>query len=59
MEKIKNLLGGYNCGGCGYDSCEECSEAILKGEADADVCPMIDEENVEAIRQILKELHKK
>lgn len=53
--KVKNLLGGYNCGGCGYDNCEGCAKAILSGEAPADMCPMIDQENVEQIEQILAE----
>lgn len=55
MDKIKELLGGYNCGGCGYDNCEECAKAIKSGEAPADICPMIDEENVKKIKDLVKE----
>lgn len=54
MEEIKDLLGGYNCGGCGYEDCSHCAEAILKGEAPANMCPMIDEENVNKIEEIVK-----
>ena len=59
MEEIKKLLGGYNCGGCGYEDCEECSNAIKNGEAPCDICPMIEEENIEKIKKILEQLNKK
>lgn len=52
-EKVKALLGGYNCGGCGYEDCEHCAKAILAKEAPADICPMIDEENAEKIQSIV------
>ncbi len=52
-EEVKKLLGGYNCGGCGYDDCEHCAKAIISKEAPADICPMIDEENVEKIQAIV------
>ncbi len=55
VEKVKNLLGGYNCGGCGYDDCECCAKAILAKKAPQDICPMIDEENVQAIEKIVEE----
>lgn len=59
MEEIKQLLGGYNCGGCGYDDCECCAKAILCGEAPCDICPMIDDENIEKIEKIVKEKNEK
>lgn len=59
IEQIKKLLGGYNCGGCGYDNCECCAKAILAKEAPCDMCPMIDEDNVEQIKQIVENYYKK
>lgn len=59
MEEIKKLLGGYNCGGCGYDDCECCSNAILSGEAPCDICPMIDDDNIEQIKKIVEQNNKK
>lgn len=59
MEEIKELLGGYNCGGCGYDDCSCCAKAILNGEAPCDICPMIDEENIEKIEKIVNEKNAK
>ena len=57
-QEIKNLLGGYNCGGCGFFDCEECAKAILAKQAPADMCPMAEEENVEKIQAIVDEENK-
>lgn len=59
MEEIKKYLGGYNCGGCGYEDCLECATAIKNGEAPCDICPMIDEENIQKIKEILQKLNAK
>lgn len=59
MEEIKKLLGGYNCGGCGYEDCEHCALAIKSKEAPEDICPVMDEENVEKIKAILEKIYKK
>ncbi|MBQ0017511.1 MAG: hypothetical protein KBT30_02645 [Clostridiales bacterium] len=58
MEEIKKLLGGYNCGGCGCEDCEECSEAIKNGKVPCDICPMIEENNIKKIKEILAKLKK-
>ncbi|TAH65904.1 MAG: 4Fe-4S dicluster domain-containing protein, partial [Anaerolineaceae bacterium] len=39
-EKVRELLPGANCGGCGYAGCDACAKAIAIGEAAADVCPV-------------------
>jgi len=31
-EEILALLGGFNCGGCGYADCEECAKAIANAK---------------------------
>ena len=38
--KVRELLPGANCGGCGYAGCDACAKAIIIGEAGADVCPV-------------------
>ena len=38
--KVRELLPGANCGGCGYAGCDACAKAIAIGEAAADVCPV-------------------
>ena len=39
-EKIRALLPGNNCGGCGYAGCDGLATAIVKGEAPASGCPV-------------------
>lgn len=38
--KVRELLPGVNCGGCGYAGCDACAKAISIGEAAANVCPV-------------------
>ncbi|MFP3950534.1 MAG: molybdopterin-guanine dinucleotide biosynthesis protein B [Candidatus Bathyarchaeia archaeon] len=38
LERAIPLLGGFDCGGCGYDSCRELAKAIMAGEAEATSC---------------------
>ena len=33
IAKIREVLPGNNCGGCGYPGCDGLAEAISKGEA--------------------------
>lgn len=53
IEQIKNLLGGYNCGGCGYSTCEECAKEIVSGNISADSCLPIDSDNIDVIKELL------
>ena len=38
--KVRALLPGSNCGGCGYAGCDAMAEAIAKGVAPANGCPV-------------------
>ena len=38
IKEVLNLLPGANCGGCGFAGCSACAEAIVKGEAQPNVC---------------------
>lgn len=38
--EIRNVLPGANCGGCGYAGCDALAEAIAKGEAPVNKCPV-------------------
>ncbi len=40
VEQIQEALPGNNCGGCGYAGCSALAEAIGKGEAPIDACPV-------------------
>ena len=54
--ELKDLLGGYNCGGCGYENCEEFAKAIENVECDASICMLLEDGNMEKIEKLLKEL---
>lgn len=36
--KVRELLPGANCGGCGYPGCDGCAAAIARGEAPVNAC---------------------
>lgn len=38
--KVRELLPGNNCGGCGYPGCDGLAKAIAKGEAPVNGCPV-------------------
>jgi Na+-translocating ferredoxin:NAD+ oxidoreductase RNF subunit RnfB len=52
LDEVLGLLGGVDCGACGYASCAECAEAIINGEVDGSACVMIDEDNQEKINKL-------
>lgn len=52
-EKIRALLPGNNCGGCGYAGCDGLATAIVKGEAPASGCPVGGEATAKAIGDIM------
>ena len=39
-DRIRDLLPGNNCGGCGYAGCDTLAEAIAAGAAEPNSCPM-------------------
>ena len=38
--KVRECLPGNNCGGCGYAGCDALAEAIVKGDAAVNQCPV-------------------
>ncbi len=48
-EKITELLPGANCGGCGYSGCAALADAIAKGKAKYDTCPVSSKEVINEI----------
>ncbi len=40
VPQIVECLPGANCGGCGYAGCEAAADAIVKGEAKVNCCPV-------------------
>ncbi len=52
-EKIREILPGNNCGGCGYAGCDSLASAIAKGEAKVNGCPVGGEAVAKAIGAIM------
>ncbi|MBQ5560499.1 MAG: RnfABCDGE type electron transport complex subunit B [Lachnospiraceae bacterium] len=53
--KVRELLPGNNCGGCGYAGCDAMAQAIAKGEAPANGCPVASESASKAIAAVMGE----
>lgn len=53
VEKVGCVLPGANCGGCGFPGCAGLSEAIVRGSAAADSCPVANEEQNKEIAGIM------
>ena len=53
LENILKVLPGTNCGACGFVGCRGMAEAIIRGEADAVSCPVVSEEDLYKIGEIL------
>lgn len=51
--KVRELLPGANCGGCGYPGCDGLAAAIAKGEAPANACPVANKEAHKAIAEVM------
>ena len=45
LEKVTEMLPGYNCGSCGYSGCGGMAEAIVSGELDMITCNPIKQED--------------
>ena len=55
LEEIEFILPSYNCGACGYVSCEEMAKAILEGEVvSSNACKVISEDNANNLREYCK-----
>ncbi|MBQ0084052.1 MAG: RnfABCDGE type electron transport complex subunit B [Clostridiales bacterium] len=53
FEKIRACLPGANCGACGYAGCDGYAEAINKGEAAPDKCPVGGANAAAALSEVL------
>lgn len=51
--KVREVLPGNNCGGCGYPGCDGLAAAIAKGEAKPDACPVGGESVAKQIVEIV------
>lgn len=51
--KVREVLPGNNCGGCGYPGCDGLAAAIAKGQAKPDACPVGGEAVAKQIAEIV------
>lgn len=56
--KIREMLPGYNCGGCGYGSCDGMAKVLADGTGDIDKCRPMKPEAKEALKEYIKALVK-
>ena len=52
FDEIVELLGGANCGACGYPGCDAFAEAVLKGE-NPSKCTVAPPENIKKIGELV------
>lgn len=53
IERVNEALPGANCGGCGYIGCNEYAEAVVAGNAPADLCTVGGASCAAALAEIL------
>ncbi len=53
MSAIREVLGGANCGACGFAGCDAFAEAVVRGEARPDGCPASGAAGAAAIASIM------
>lgn len=53
IEKIRDLLPGANCGGCGFPGCDGFAKAVAEGEVNVSKCVALPSENLDAISELL------
>ena len=53
---VRELLPGNNCGGCGFAGCDALAQAIAKGEAPTNGCPVAGAEVAKKIAEIMGEV---
>jgi electron transport complex protein RnfB len=53
IEKVSEVLPQANCGACGFSGCRAFAEAVVKGDAEADGCPVGGQEVAQNVAEIL------
>ena len=53
IEAVRECLPGNNCGGCGYSGCDGLAEAMARGDAPPNACPVGGADVAEKIAEVL------
>lgn len=51
--KIRDCLGGNNCGACGFAGCDALAKAIVAGDAEVNACPPAGKSGADKIAEIM------
>lgn len=51
--RVRELLPGANCGGCGYAGCDALAKAIAEGKAPVNACPVANHKTHELIGEVV------
>lgn len=52
-EEVRSLLPGNNCGACGFAGCDSLAQAIARGEAPTNACPVANNEARAEIAKVM------
>jgi electron transport complex protein RnfB len=52
-EKVSEMLPQVNCGACGFSGCRAFAEAVVRGDAEANGCPVGGQEVAQNVAEIL------
>lgn len=55
-DKIRNLLPGYNCGGCGCGSCDGMAKELISNPLAIDKCRPMKKEEKEKLKEYIKQM---
>lgn len=53
IEKVRECLGGANCGACGYAGCDAFAAAVVEGKAPINGCAPAGEKGIQEISRIM------
>ncbi len=53
VERVEDSLAGANCGGCGYPGCSAAANAVVAGQAPANVCMVGGQESAEKVAEVM------
>jgi len=53
IEKVRDLLPGANCGGCGYPGCDGFAKAVVEGQCELSMCSALSCDNFSKIAKLL------
>ncbi len=54
IQEVVDILPRYNCGACGYPGCKEMAGALLNKESQPEQCKPMKKEQVEVLKEYLK-----